>query len=225
MNRSWPAINSYSSPAVDAYWSSKHAARRGSGFTSAPTTSSSIAPRISRAPGKKRTTVANPCAIVAAPERRSVSGSALPETRFQRRAVQWIDQQSPAAILLSGAARKHERLGESLRDEANGLVAREGGEPAHERLFAHAIDGIDRVAGIARCGRELLRRLPRACLHDGIADRGMQGLDWLQQTFRARHFSSHRRPFAAASSSRRRLITPPPHRAAASSRRPSPPFV
>src|SRR6266550_3643610 len=27
MNRSWPAISSYSSPAVDAYWSSKHAAR------------------------------------------------------------------------------------------------------------------------------------------------------------------------------------------------------
>src|SRR6266699_7103279 len=36
----------------------------------------------------------------------------------------------------------------------------------------------------------------------------MKGLEWLQQAFRTRHFSSHRRPFAAGSP-RRRLITPP----------------
>ncbi len=94
-------------------------------------------------------------------------------------AIEWVDQQSPAAILLSGAARKHERLGEAFRDEANGLVARDGGEPAHERRLADAVDGVDRIAFVARRLRELLRRLPRARVHDVVADRGMQGLDWL----------------------------------------------
>src|SRR2546426_11448140 len=86
------------------------------------------------------------------------------------RAVERVDEEPPATVLLTRATREHEWIGDPLGDHAHRFVARQLTETTHERRFAHPIYGVDRVARVARpsrVDRELLRRLPRARVHHG----------------------------------------------------------
>src|SRR6185295_1673117 len=86
------------------------------------------------------------------------------------RAVDRIDDQSPATVLLGRATRQHERLGEALRNHTYRLIVRQPAEAALERLLAHAVDGIDRVSGVTSGPRELFGGLARTRVHHGVAD-------------------------------------------------------
>ena len=86
-------------------------------------------------------------------------------------AVDRVDQQAPTAIVLDGSPRQHQRVSrEPLADEIQRLLARQLCESLDEGILTHAVDGVDRVAGVASHRRELLRRLAGARIDHGCAD-------------------------------------------------------
>src|SRR5213594_3054689 len=144
------------------------------------------------------------------------------------RAVDRVDQQPPAAILLPRPARQDEDVaGESFGHQTQRLRASELGEALHEGFLGHPVDGVDRVACAAPpChfgshGGKLLRSLPRAGVHHGAPDAIVEREDGLEQARGVRHlsrpaYSARSRPPGA------RPPSPPGQRRSESSRRRSP---
>ena len=95
------------------------------------------------------------------------------------RAVDWIDEHSPAAVTLLGA--------KSFGDHTHRFVGGQFTQAPHEGLFRHPVNRVDRVTFVACRRCELLGRLSLARLHDGVADRVMQRKDRLEQFLSAAH--------------------------------------
>ena len=106
------------------------------------------------------------------------------------RAVDRVDEQSPPAVLVSRAVRKRQALGwQTLRHEAQRLVARDLGEPVDERGLAHTIDGVDGVAFVVMgdAGERIAMLRGERVEHRG-ANAIVQREDRRKQTARDRPF-------------------------------------
>ena len=110
------------------------------------------------------------------------------------RAVDRIDEQPPAAVLLACSAWQHERFGQSLRDHAHRLASGQCTQAVSERFLADTVDRVDRVAHVARFDRQLLLGLSLTRLDHGAPDRIMQRQQRFEQPLCAGAVTCHRRP-------------------------------
>ena len=111
------------------------------------------------------------------------------------RAIDGIHKQPPAALCFGRAVREHEAFWrETLGDEDEWFIARNGGESVNERGFAHPVHGIDGVTRvIVRHLGHCVVALLLACGYDRRANAVVEVDDGRQQVVGVGHQRCRRR--------------------------------